>query len=384
MKVTDMSKQNEIKSGEECRKCIDGIKRSLIYAMSKGSHELFHTNIWAWLIERDKSFIGVFFDGLKGDFLRVERETGNRDLTIWLNEQNKEIAYVVENKFKSIPRESQLEDYTHDLRVKKQFGKGLLVSLLMPPGGEKWEWKTVTQAELMKGIEERVDRSAAFDELEKKIVSAYVEMTRKLAAVLLYYSDIYENQWPTSGAGQILEDIKLGDIFAKMKSAELAQYVEAQEETIKWRQIAERYGLSLAVRPGFSNKSALLDVRFEKYRQDGKGHNEERFCIGIQIQGNQYRRCVCSHDVARFKNAEALYLQFCKGGTWLGDGEFLGNKTSMKQAFCKYESKDYQFAYQYILLENGCFAEIFKRLKLDMAKAVSLLEDNDIKSILSS
>ena len=379
-----MSEQYEIESEKDCRECIDSIKRSLIYAMSKGSHELFHTNIWAWLIERDHSFIKDFFDGLKGDFLRVERETGNRDLTIWLNEQGKELAYVVENKFKSVPRESQLEDYTHDLRAKKQFGKGLLVSLVKPQDSEKWEWQVLTQAELMKRNKERVDGSTVFDELEKEIVLAYVAMTRKLAAVLLYYSGHYGSQWPTNGAEQELEDVKLGDIFVKMKSAELAQYIERQTETVEWRQIAERNGLVLTVRPGFSNKSALLDVRFEKHRQDDKGHDEERFCIGIQIQGNQYRRCVCSHDVARFKNAEALYRQFCEYGTWLGDGEFLGMNTTMKKAFCKYESKDYRFAYQYITLEDGCFEKIFERLKLDMTKVVSLFANNDVKSIMTA
>lgn len=374
-----MSEQYRIESEKDCRDCIDSIKRSLIYAMSKGSHELFHTNIWAWLIERDHSFIEDFFQGLKGDFLRVERETGNRDLTIWLNEQGKELAYVVENKFKSVPRESQLEDYAHDLRAKKQFGKGLLVSLVTPLGSEKWEWQTLTQAELMKRIKRRIEGSTVFDELEKKMVLAYVAMTRKLAAVLLYYSDSFGSQWPINGAGQELEEVKLGDIFAKMKSAELAQYIERQAETFEWRKIAERNGLVLAVRPGFSNKSALLDVRFEKRRQADKGHDEERFCIGIQIQGNQYRRCVCSHDVTQFKDVNALYRHFCKIGTWLGDGEFLSMNTTMKKEFCKYESKDYRFAYQYIILEDGCFTKIFKRLKLDMDKVVGLLDNIVLK-----
>lgn len=305
-------------------------------------------------------------------------------MTIWLNNHGKELAYVVENKFKSVPRESQLEDYTHDLRTKKQFGKGLLVSLVAPQSSEKWEWQISTQVELMKRIEERIEGATVFDELEKKMVLSYVAMTRKLSAVLLYYSDSYGSHWPMNGAGQKLEDVKLEDIFAKMKSAELAQYIERQAETGNWRKIAERNGLILAVRPGFSNKSALLDVRFEKRCRDDKGRDEERFCIGIQIQGNQYRRCVCSHDVARFKNAEALYQQFCEDGTWLGDGEFLGMSTTMKKTFCKYESKDYRFAYQYIILTDGSFETIFERLKLDMAKAVGLLDKNDIKSIMTS
>ncbi len=378
-----MPEQCLIKSDKECHDCLGDIKRSLIYAMSRGSHELFHTNIWAWLIERDHSFIGAFFNALNGNFLRVDRESGNRDLTIWLNEQGKELAYVVENKFKSVPRESQLEDYTFDLRKKEQFGKGLLVSLATPPGGEKWEWETLTQTELMKRIEERIKSSTAFSELEKKMVVSYAAMTRKLSAILAYYSDLYRSQWPMSGAGQVLEDVKLWNIFAKMKSAEFAQYIEKQTETAEWRKIAKQNGLFLIVRPGFSNKSksALLDVRLEKHRQDYKGHDEEPFSIGIQIQGNQYRRCVCSHDVARFKSAEVLYRQFCKDGIWLGDCEFLEMNTTMEKEFCKYEPKDYRFVYQYMILEDGCFAKIFERLRLDMNKLVGLLENSKERSI---
>lgn len=372
-----------MKAGNGFKECIGSIKRSLIYAMSKGSHELFHTNIWAWLIERDNSFVNDFFNGINGDFLRVERETGHRDLTIWLKAHGKENAYVVENKFKALPRESQLDDYARDLRVKNKFGEGLLISLATPFGAEKWKWKTLTQEELMNRIKKRIENSERFDDLEKRMVLAYVEMTQKLSDVLLYYSDSFGQNWPTSVSGQELEDVKLWDIFAKMKSTEFAQYVEYQLETMnEWRQIARDHGLSLAIRPGFSNKSALLDVRFEKQRQDEKGQDEEQFCIGVQIQGNQYRRCVCSHDIKRFKNAEALYRQFCKDGTWLGDNEFLEKNTTMKKEFCKYESKDYRFAYQYVILEDRSFEAIFDRLKTDMSRVGELLKSSEMKSMV--
>jgi hypothetical protein len=51
----------QIELTDEIRLGIEILKKSLVFAMSKGSHELFHTNIWAWLIERDKKFCKVFF-----------------------------------------------------------------------------------------------------------------------------------------------------------------------------------------------------------------------------------------------------------------------------------------------------------------------------------
>ena len=40
---------------------IDRLEQSLVYKMSLGSKELYHSNIWAWLMENDNSFIKAFF-----------------------------------------------------------------------------------------------------------------------------------------------------------------------------------------------------------------------------------------------------------------------------------------------------------------------------------
>ena len=37
------------------------LENSLLYQMSLGSKELYHSNVWAWLIEKDPAFISAFF-----------------------------------------------------------------------------------------------------------------------------------------------------------------------------------------------------------------------------------------------------------------------------------------------------------------------------------
>ena len=37
------------------------VKNSIIPALSNNNHELFHSNLWAWLIEQDNNFMKVFF-----------------------------------------------------------------------------------------------------------------------------------------------------------------------------------------------------------------------------------------------------------------------------------------------------------------------------------
>ena len=38
------------------------LEKSLLFRMSLGSKELYHSNVWAWLMENDSNFIGVFFN----------------------------------------------------------------------------------------------------------------------------------------------------------------------------------------------------------------------------------------------------------------------------------------------------------------------------------
>lgn len=40
---------------------IDYLKNSIVYTMSLGSKELFHSNMWKYLIESDKEFAKVLF-----------------------------------------------------------------------------------------------------------------------------------------------------------------------------------------------------------------------------------------------------------------------------------------------------------------------------------
>ncbi len=60
----------------------DELNASLTYRMSLGSKELFHSNVWAWLIENDSTFAKCLFPNLDlGKNYSVRREEGNRDIT---------------------------------------------------------------------------------------------------------------------------------------------------------------------------------------------------------------------------------------------------------------------------------------------------------------
>lgn len=106
-------------------------KNSLLYQMSLGSIELFH---WWWLSNNEMSFIKVFlsnFDPLKynnGEYIWPEREKMNRDIIIWLCDNNVEEYNVIENKIKSLPTLEQLQNYTTNINNNK-FKQGVLTGI---------------------------------------------------------------------------------------------------------------------------------------------------------------------------------------------------------------------------------------------------------------
>ena len=109
---------------------IEILKQSPIFAFTRASTEVAHSNFWHWLIDLDKNFIKVFFPGADvNDFGEhfVKREQKNRDLTIW-NKSGK--AFVVENKIKDLPRLEQLQEYQSKLA--SEFAGGVITGIVKP------------------------------------------------------------------------------------------------------------------------------------------------------------------------------------------------------------------------------------------------------------
>ena len=58
------------------------LDKSIIYQMSLNSHELFHSNLWAWLMEQDNAFAELFFPEISKP-VSIKREEEHRDITLW-------------------------------------------------------------------------------------------------------------------------------------------------------------------------------------------------------------------------------------------------------------------------------------------------------------
>ena len=362
----------------ECDEKIKKLRQSLVFAMSNGSHELFHTNVWSWLIEKDKKFCTVFFERMEGVFECVKREEGNRDLTIWVNKDGLRKAYVVENKFKSIPRPEQLEEYK--LGLADSFENGLLVTLQTPENFNVSGWNINTQEKILKKIEWIMSNyDVAMSDVERQMVASYIEMARTLSDVLTKYSGGLGKRWPLVGTAALLEEARLDDIFQKVKAADFVAYIESQNKTKELRKAIEDVKLEddsrmfLDVSSGFSHKQSLVDFRIVKRRKLESGVWEEMSGIGIQLQGGVYNRCVYTYDTS--VTACDIDRSFSKW--WLEDDEFLKDGLAANKRICGYATSEYVFRYRGNALTSDEFEDIYKLMVKDVEILVNRIRDRE-------
>lgn len=335
------------------------LKSSPLFAMSLSSKELFHSNFWAWLFERNAEYIQIFFPMVQEESPKVVREEKNRDISIHSNNR----VYVVENKLKSMPYLNQLEDYREELG--QAFGGGIITGIETPGFDCPDDWEFLSYYDIgMKIAEIAKSEPPSF---EKDLIIRYAEMICLLCNVLKERAQNIGNQLlpPTEELNQI-ESIRMGDVVKKLNADYFVKYLNMQLLPF----LKPVIGYKLSVGAGFSHKSAIIDIRYV---------NDPVGLIGIQIQGNQYRRCI---QLSR-KNVDdnKLYQKFADL-KWFWDrydsnGFADGRKTSMRKCrqYNKFITDEYHFLYQYWDIQDYSFDGLKSIIEKDMAIAATMLED---------
>lgn len=159
-------------------KLSDALRNSPMFQLSLSSKELFHSNLLAWLAEDPDTrdlFVEVLklfrleeraeelADGIRNGTYMVLREYKNFDFCIceklrnWKEDSEEEyvpgqVVLVLENKFKSIPYESQLKGYTNVInKLKEEAYNNKAKSLYYENNGEmpkKWSKKLGSQYQI--------------------------------------------------------------------------------------------------------------------------------------------------------------------------------------------------------------------------------------------
>ncbi len=412
---------------------IDQLRNNPLFAMSLSSKELFHSNFWAWLIERNIEYAKIFFpddEKLKSldNVKLVTREEKHRDVTVWQAEiegksTKYDEAFVIENKFKSIPTMEQILSYQEVLEKDGiKFCRGLLTGIEKPDfmSEKKLEkWKFLSYGEIGQRIVKvaentGVEKSGSF---EQTLISAYGEMIQKLEILLLKKINQTGKNWKTYD--EELSEIRFDDIFGKLNASRFEKYLNKHLCTLP-REIGD---YKLIIEAYYGQKGAGVDIRYlipddKLYINEDRIHVNKAFekelsGLGVQIEATQYRWCATKAkcmtkygvDTDEFFNEFNGDDKKCQYGWFVnynhldfknGKTKFIRDhntnslrKTTMgavknktkPYAYRLYTSDGkgaYTFMYQYWSLDRNdgllySFNELTKNIKRDMEKAAELL-----------
>lgn len=346
---------------------IDKLKNSPLLAMSLGSKELFHSNFWAWLFTRDDGcrYAQLFFPEIIST-PKVEREQGNRDLTLWVDNNTK--AFVIENKIKSSPTKKQLDGYEEVLNKHKLFAGGVITGIVEPSFiAQCPHWKFISYNSIGKAILSIAGDKPGFD---NDLIREYAEMIITLSSSILDFTGSYTNSLVRWQECEEMESIRMGDICKKINADMFVQYLNQTLKPELERIMPDEFELEIT--SGFTNKSSLIDIRYTS-----RSHRE--FMIGIQIQGSQYRKCAERRTTT---NCDKVFNEFKLAG-WFTDfdpkqkpKEIMGHDTSLGKEFDQYigtaEKMTYYFVYQYWNITDYSFEHLKEQILSDMKDATTI------------
>lgn len=294
-------------------KIISDLKKNPVYSMSLGGKELFHSNMLAWLlmsednqsikqlfgIEKNEVVLNVFREHQNLDLLIVYSSKEVDDISI-LDDPDSELStnidlnfIIIENKYKSIPKKQQLEEYSDKLnngkyRVfkTKLTNENTRCYLLAPQivlenalgfDGNKG----IGKSRKINGIpwtavnyKDFKDKIISKNHPNEYILKDYCDMLSALDIILDEYlrDDIDNNLvFPNAENIKLLKQIRFYDIYTKL-----------------WYGITQK-----KIEEDFENKVAFNRKDFGMTRSIGffewKIEYEEKLLVGVQIQGNQFR-----------------------------------------------------------------------------------------------
>lgn len=395
----------QVCSEQEYKRMADDLKKSLLFRMSLGSKELFHSNVWAWLIEQDPAFIKVFFpefDDKCYQYLGVSRECWHRDVIIWLEDcdNKKRCYYVIENKIKSLQDEEQLKRYTED-KDGNTLLRGVFTGIInalktnelrLPKKetGEEVPWEFVDYGTIAKRIREQARRSARVTALHFLQIDEYCQIIESINGMIQYVVDKSQDRFDyfssTDKSGEnheaeYLEELRIKDVYTKLKGADILRALEAYlGDSVS----AAPQGYRLEINQSFHNGKVTLDIR---YTNREEGHEEKDYLtIGIQLEEYQFRLMVERNGTHK---KEELFNEFCNG--WfdanfdekakkraLFKNDSSENETSMKQKYDSYGGNGHGsvFVYQYfnIIKEKRKYNVVFDEIKKYLQKAREIIE----------
>ena len=322
------------------------IENTLNYQLSLSNLELYHSNLFAVVLEKagfinHKFFSDVIDINKRYTDLKVYREKNSIDLTIEVTDEKGQTCVIfIENKVKSLPDESQLIRYSE----KDPNAKGILLSLVKPGFELPDSWFRRSYGELIEYYGDLLDK---VDETFRLFLLDYIEYMKNVEEFIekICYGESY---FLEESNYKVLEGMRLRSVIEKIHYANLQNNIsDLGYKTYSGRiRGAHHFGIELTME---GTKSTF----------------------DIQIQGNQYRHKVnfSLEDKEKLgdleKICEIIKKKTCLYNFNLEDNLIL-QKSSSRKKWKTYDKRDF---YDYALIKKHVPSkELINYIKTDVKK----------------
>jgi len=279
------------------------LRNDPIFAMSRGSSELFHSNFLAWvLIALQRDALPMFMNVLDIDVelpmpCKVRREWHSFDLAVEIGNTD---LVIVENKFKSLPRVGQLRQYAEKAEAVAD-GRSLHL-VLLSPSKPQWieendlSWTHLSYDALLSLLKELSSHENQM--FEQELLMRYCATVRRL---LDLRESCSTNSTPEFFPGPpygLLYEYRVHDLVLKCRFDELALLVEELLGDRLYLGIPKHFwkpgfdSKSVLVSTDFTNGTALVDTYVRVQDWTTEGPKDTVPIIGIQLQHNLLRLAV--------------------------------------------------------------------------------------------
>ena len=322
------------------------IENTLNYQLSLSNLELYHSNLFAVVLEKSEFINHKFFSDVidinkKYTDLKVYRERNSIDLTIEVVDEDEETHVIfIENKVKSLPDESQLVRYSE----KNSSAKGILLSLVEPGFELPENWFIRSYGELIEYYNDLLEK---VDETFRLFLIDYIEYMKNVEEFIekISYGESY---FLEESNNKVLDGMRLRSVIEKIHYANL--------------------------------EKKIADLRYKTYSGRIRGDNffgidlpieGTTSSFDIQIQGNQYRHKVnfSLEDKAKLGDLEricdSIKEKTCLYHFNLEDNPIL-QKSSSRKKWKSYDRRDF---YDYALIKKHVSSkELINYIKTDVRK----------------
>ena len=328
------------------------IENTLNYQLSLSNLELYHSNLFAVVLEKSEFINHRFFSDVidinkKYTDLKVYREKNSIDLTIEVIDEDKQTHVIfIENKVKSLLDEGQLIRYSE----KDSNAKGILLSLVEPGFKLPNNWFRRNYGELIEYYNDLLEK---VDETFRLFLIDYIDYMKNVEKFIKKIS-YGESYFLEESSNKVLEGMRLRSVIEKIHYANLQNKIsDLGYKTYSGRiKGGHHFGIDLPIEGTTSS-------------------------FDIQIQGNQYIHKVnfSLEDKAKLGDLEricdSIKEKTCLYHFNLEDNPIL-QKSSSRKKWKTYDERDF---YDYALIKKHVSSEeLINYIRTDVRKIEAYLK----------